>query len=125
MSCISGWCPILLVVLSVVLTTNGFIVNPGPKFIATRGHPWPLPNKWTQTKNSFFGVDPSKLEISTGTGYNCLIIRNASERYSKIIYEMAPSDQKTRGIAENDVNYQVILASPLINLTRFLITESA
>lgn len=101
-----SFCSGLFLALTLVLIVNGFIVNPGPKVIATRGHPWPLPKKWQSTE-AVYSVDHKNFKIELIGGFGCAILNNATERYSRIIADMGYSLSPTKSELENSVLYHV------------------
>lgn len=59
--------------------------------------------------DSFFSVNPDSFEIKPNGGFTCAILRNAIQRYSRLIAEMGSSGVKDRqndGL-ENSVHYLV------------------
>lgn len=95
--------------LLLLVNGSGFIVNPGPKVLATVGHPWPLPKDWSHHEE-FYSVEPSKLVLEAIDGFGCGILSSAIQRYSKLISEMRVEQRQKPPQSEdwqNSIQYLV------------------
>lgn len=90
------------------LLARAFIVNPGAKVIATKGHPWPLPKQWnSNSDHSFYTVNPHHFIFESLDGLSCKILDNAIVRYTKIINDMGLSVKNGVNHWMNSLYYQV------------------
>ena len=98
---------LFVAVLGATYVHGGFIVNPGPAYPATVGHPSPLPKQW-KTSENFFSVDAENFTIRSVGGESNALLNNATQRYTRIIAGMAQRTViGTREAYENSVQYQV------------------
>lgn len=74
---------VTLVVVLILPFISCYVEKPGPKYVATVGHPWPLPKTWIKsdvqysiTKNDF------KFRVVDNT---CDILDDAINRYETIV----------------------------------------
>ncbi|XP_050293579.1 beta-hexosaminidase subunit alpha-like [Anthonomus grandis grandis] len=64
---------------------NGYIVNPGPKYVATKGAVWPQPQNQI-ISDDFYIVTPRNFKFNV-KGASCTLLTNAFERYFKILQQ--------------------------------------
>lgn len=62
---------------------SGYVEKPGPKFVATVGHPWPLPKVWTKS-DTVYSVDGGEFTFRI-VDNTCDILEDALKRYERIV----------------------------------------
>ncbi|XP_060535041.1 beta-hexosaminidase subunit alpha-like [Cylas formicarius] len=67
------------------VTVEGYVVNPGPLVVATRGEVWPKPQSQNSSEN-YFILRPKQFQFKVNDA-SCEILENAFERYWKILQE--------------------------------------
>ncbi|CAG9859144.1 unnamed protein product [Phyllotreta striolata] len=78
--------PINLATICLYITlANCYIIDPGPRYPATKGEIWPQPKNQTKS-DEFFVLKPSNFEfkLTTSSG-KCKLLEDAIERYKDII----------------------------------------
>lgn len=74
----------LVVLVASASPIAGYIRQPGPRYVATVGHPWPLPKTWTKSDVTF-GIDRRSFKFEVAE-HNCDLLKDAIKRYSYIIF---------------------------------------
>ncbi|CAG9813344.1 unnamed protein product [Phaedon cochleariae] len=74
----------LTIVALVLIGCESYIEKPGPRYVATKGEPWPKPQ--TQIKNDeYFVLRPQFFEFQVKNNAKCTLLHDAVLRYQSII----------------------------------------
>ncbi|XP_066249400.1 beta-hexosaminidase subunit alpha-like [Euwallacea similis] len=102
----------LTALVLIVACADAYVVNPGPKYPATKGYVWPAPQQQLSIE-TYYSVNVQKFAFKASE--TCNILYNAQHRYLEIIQTQVPALGRIK--VSNDNNYLGELAQVTINLT--------
>lgn len=80
---------VTLQLLLIPLAVRAYVEKPGPKYVPTVGHPWPMPKVWTRNDQTY-SIDGGSFAFRV-VDQTCDILDEAVKRYGAIVGQLKRS----------------------------------